>query len=75
MDSHAHPLVSDVVALAEVVGAAGEGYRSQDRRDPDLAYVPGEAGDARGGRFLVGSFQPSAGALLLTVMPKPSLSP
>ena len=51
MDPHAHTLVPDVVALAEVVGAAGagEGYRPQDRRDPDLVYVPGEVGDARGG--------------------------
>src|SRR5215204_2512619 len=47
MDSHAHSLVPDVVALAEVVGAAcaGEGYGPQDRRDPDLVYVPGEVRD------------------------------
>ena len=47
MDSYAHPLVPDVVALAEVVGAAGasERYRPQDRRDPDFVYVPGEVED------------------------------
>ena len=47
MDAHAHPLIPDVVALAEVVGAAGagEGYRPQDRAMPDLVYVPGEVGD------------------------------
>src|SRR5215208_5295150 len=47
VDSHAHALVPDVVALAEVVGAAcaGEGYRPQDRRDPYLVYVPGEVRD------------------------------
>src|SRR5215218_2018788 len=50
MDPHAHALVAYVVALAEVVGAAGagEGYRAQDSRDPDLVYVPGEVGNARG---------------------------
>src|SRR5829696_4919327 len=50
MDPHAHPLVAYVVALAEVVGAAGtgEGYRPQDRRDPDLVYVAGQVGDACG---------------------------
>src|ERR687894_2481255 len=50
VDPHAHPLVPDVVALGEVVGAAGagEGYRAQDSRYSDLVHVPGEVGDARG---------------------------
>ena len=49
MDSHAHALVPDVVALAEIVGAAGTGesYRPQDGRNPDLVYLPGEVSDAR----------------------------
>src|ERR671913_1204382 len=47
MDAHAHPLIPDVVALAEVVGAAGprEGYCRQDGDSPDLLPVRGENGD------------------------------
>src|SRR5918995_1034111 len=50
MYSHAHPLVPDVVALAEVVGAAGprEGYCRQDRDSPDLLPVGREIREALG---------------------------
>src|SRR5215217_3428506 len=48
VDAHAHPLIPNVLALAEVVGPtrAREGYRPHDGESPDLLPVGGEIGEA-----------------------------